>query len=176
MALSRASIVDAALGILDRYGLGDLSMRRLADALGVQPGALYYHIANKQQLLAAVADELLGSLGDAPTLAAWAAQYRKVLLGHRDAAELVASSRATKLGVVDPTAGVRALLPESSADAVLATFEHFILGATMSDQTRAQLHALGILPSFDEEGAERAFEDGIEILTRGTRIFIDPVA
>ena len=34
--LSRGAIVDAGLGILDAYGLGDLSMRRVADMLGVQ--------------------------------------------------------------------------------------------------------------------------------------------
>ena len=33
--MSKAGIVDAALGILDQYGLADLSMRRIADALGV---------------------------------------------------------------------------------------------------------------------------------------------
>ena len=59
MALSRAAIVDAGLGILDAYGLGDLSMRRVADALGVQAGALYYHVPNKQSLLAALSDEVL---------------------------------------------------------------------------------------------------------------------
>ena len=58
MALSRAAITGAGLEILDIYGLGDLSMRRVADTLGVQAGALYYHVPNKQSLLAALADEV----------------------------------------------------------------------------------------------------------------------
>ena len=61
MALTRRAIVEAGLRILDEYGLGDLSMRRVADALGVQAGALYYHVPNKQSLLAAVADEILAA-------------------------------------------------------------------------------------------------------------------
>jgi AcrR family transcriptional regulator len=44
MSLTRRQIVDAAMDILRNYGLGDLSMRRLARDLGVQPGALYWHV------------------------------------------------------------------------------------------------------------------------------------
>ncbi|GEA88717.1 TetR family transcriptional regulator [Cellulomonas cellasea] len=73
MALSRVQVVAAALEILDEYGLGDLTMRRLATSLGVQPGALYWHVANKQALLAEVADAIVADLpalttGDAPGL------------------------------------------------------------------------------------------------------------
>ncbi|MDQ6741232.1 MAG: TetR family transcriptional regulator, partial [Actinomycetota bacterium] len=42
MSLSRQQIIDTALKILRDYGLADLSMRRLARDLGVQPGALYW--------------------------------------------------------------------------------------------------------------------------------------
>lgn len=40
MQLSRETITAAALSILGEYGLGDVSMRRVATALGVAPGAL----------------------------------------------------------------------------------------------------------------------------------------
>ena len=59
MRYHRADIVERALAVLDTYGLGDLTMRRLGAELGVQPSALYHHFANKQTLLAAVADEIL---------------------------------------------------------------------------------------------------------------------
>ena len=55
----RGDVVERALHVLDRYGLADLTMRRLATELGVQPSALYHHFPNKQALLAAVADEVL---------------------------------------------------------------------------------------------------------------------
>ena len=51
MALTKRAVVEAAGAILDEFGLADLSMRRVADVLGVQPGALYYHVPNKQSLL-----------------------------------------------------------------------------------------------------------------------------
>ena len=59
MRYRRADVVEQALGVLDTYGLADLTMRRLGSELGVQPSALYHHFANKQPLLAAVADEIL---------------------------------------------------------------------------------------------------------------------
>ena len=55
----RQDVVDRALDVLDRYGLADLTMRRLGTELGVRPSALYHHFDNKQSLLAAVADEVL---------------------------------------------------------------------------------------------------------------------
>ena len=59
MRYRRADVVDHAIAVLDAYGLADLTMRRLGAELGVQPSALYHHFANKQALLAAVADEIL---------------------------------------------------------------------------------------------------------------------
>ena len=55
----RDDVVARALRVLDDHGLADLTMRRLGTELGVQPSALYHHFANKQALLAAVADEIL---------------------------------------------------------------------------------------------------------------------
>ena len=62
MALNRDDVVDAAWHILQSYGLGDLSMRRLAKELEVQPGALYWHVANKQELLAVLAQRMVAPL------------------------------------------------------------------------------------------------------------------
>jgi TetR/AcrR family transcriptional regulator, tetracycline repressor protein len=176
MALTRAAIVAAALGILERYGLADLSMRRVAESLGVQAGALYYHVPNKQSLLAAVADEVLTGLEGSASVGDWAVAYRRALLAVRDGAELVASTRAMRLGRVDPTLPARELLPPSGADHVVATFEHFVLGATLHDQTQAQLLALGLQTDFDADEAEAGFLAGLRILSRGAGIFIDSVA
>lgn len=67
MALDRDQVVDAAWHILQTYGLGDLSMRRLARELGVQPGALYWHVANKQELLAVLAQRMVAPLSMSST-------------------------------------------------------------------------------------------------------------
>ena len=47
MRYHRSDIVERAVGILDMYGLPDMSMRRIASELGLQPSALYHHFANK---------------------------------------------------------------------------------------------------------------------------------
>lgn len=59
MALTKSAVVSTAVEILQQFGLADLSMRRLARELEVQVGALYWHVKNKQELLAEVAAELL---------------------------------------------------------------------------------------------------------------------
>lgn len=176
MVLTKRAVVEAAGTILDEFGLADLSMRRVADVLGVQPGALYYHVPNKQSLLSAVADVILQGVPAAPTLTAWALGYRQALMAHRDAAELVLSSRAVGLGEVDPTESVQHLLPDGMESAALATVEHFVLGSTLHDQTRAQLAALGVLSEFDADEAERIFAEGIAILERGIGITIGDMA
>ncbi len=65
MQLHKRDVVEAATAILDNYGIADLTMRRLGRELNVSPGALYWHFANKQQLLGAIADRILEPVGDA---------------------------------------------------------------------------------------------------------------
>ena len=165
----------AGLAILDEYGLGDLSMRRVAVALGVQAGALYYHVPNKQSLLAAIADEILTGTLVEPTaqlahLSAWAHNLRDALLRHRDSAELVASTHALGLGTVDPTAPGRTLLEEAGhpePEATMAALLHFVLGHVVEEQTRAQMQALGVVEHFDPATAAHHFKVGVETFVRG---------
>ena len=69
-SLSPATVVDRALAIVDAEGLDALTVRKVADAFGVTPMALYWHFANKEALLAAVGDVVVSSLrlpdGDLP--------------------------------------------------------------------------------------------------------------
>ncbi len=117
MSHSRLDVVEHALGVLDRHGLADLSMRRLAADLGVQPSALYWHFDSKQALLAAVADEVLrrggrpvpdGSWDEQVT--AYAHALRDAMLAYRDGAELVATAHAFGLGAADPVGRLVELL------------------------------------------------------------------
>ncbi len=181
MALSEDRIVEHAVGILDRYGLADLTMRRLAEALDVKAGALYWHFPNKQSLLAGVADRILGDLRtEEPedpdeALHTWAFELRDVLLSHRDAAELVASSLALGLGSVDPAATVRTLMArrgmtDEDADAAAQAFVHFVLGHVVEEQTKLQLAELGVMPAQDVRHSERQFRRGVEILVAGLRV------
>ncbi|MEO6086647.1 MAG: TetR family transcriptional regulator [Umezawaea sp.] len=85
-ALSRERIVGAAVELLDVTGEGGLTFRALAAHLKTGPGAIYWHVANKDALLVAATDAVL-----LPTLAAEAAGdtpadvIRTVALGVFDA-------------------------------------------------------------------------------------------
>ncbi|WP_425308780.1 TetR family transcriptional regulator [Ammonicoccus fulvus] len=178
MSLTCAEILTSALAILDEFGLADLSMRRIATALGVQPGALYWHFDNKQSLLAALAGEVLGTLPEPGDLrgggiAIWAGELRDRLLAHRDGAELVSAVLAMRL--LDPSpvdilanALMRAGLPPTDAGAGSALVVHFVLGHSLDRQGYAQSAQLGAAgppgPDPDE-----AFAYAVALLEVGLR-------
>ncbi|MET0456989.1 MAG: TetR/AcrR family transcriptional regulator C-terminal domain-containing protein [Mycobacterium sp.] len=76
--LSRSVILEAALAIVDREGVDQLSMRRLSNTLGRDPAMLYRHVPNKGAVLDGVAEILLAQLSVDKTDPDWAAQLRIV--------------------------------------------------------------------------------------------------
>ena len=60
--LSRAAIVERALTVMDTEGPDAVTIRRIAQEFGVTPMALYWHVANKDELLAAMGDALLADV------------------------------------------------------------------------------------------------------------------
>ena len=56
--LSKQSVADRGLALADASGLDGLTIRRLAQDLGVTPMALYWHFRSKEELLVAVADRV----------------------------------------------------------------------------------------------------------------------
>ena len=58
-SLSRESIIEASIEILDGSGEGGLTFRALSERLATGPGALYWHIASKSDLLTAACDAIL---------------------------------------------------------------------------------------------------------------------
>jgi TetR/AcrR family tetracycline transcriptional repressor len=97
--LDQAQVVLAALELLDEVGLDELTMRRLADRLGVQAASLYRHVHNKDELLALLGDEITADIPDPPTSGPWEEQLttmawnvRRGLLAHRDAARVLANT------------------------------------------------------------------------------------
>jgi AcrR family transcriptional regulator len=69
-ALSRAAVVYAALRILDRDGLGALTMRRVAQELETGAASLYVYVSSRDELMAAMLDEALAQIGF-PTEGTW---------------------------------------------------------------------------------------------------------
>ena len=62
MAEKRAEILDIAVALADERGLAAVSMRAIAERVGVTPMALYPYIGNKTALLDAMLGHLLGQL------------------------------------------------------------------------------------------------------------------
>ncbi|MFI5695225.1 TetR/AcrR family transcriptional regulator [Kribbella sp. NPDC051586] len=88
-ALTQEQIVAEAIKLLDAHGLEALTMRKLGAALGAVATAVYWHVANKEELLELVVDEVYGEI-DVPEVvdpARW-----------RDAAE--ASARSLRAMIV----------------------------------------------------------------------------
>ncbi|MGW5865221.1 TetR/AcrR family transcriptional regulator [Streptomyces sp. NPDC055239] len=88
----------AALDLLDAVGVEDLTMRRLAERVGVQAGALYRHFATKHDLLTAMAERMLedvraaGSAEEPETVDDLAHALRHALLARRDGARVYAGT------------------------------------------------------------------------------------
>jgi TetR/AcrR family transcriptional regulator, tetracycline repressor protein len=82
----RDEVLQAALDLLDDVGLDALTTRRLADKLGVRPGALYRHFDSKRALLDAMVERLVGGQEDLPSLQGeWPDQLRALATGARAA-------------------------------------------------------------------------------------------
>lgn len=96
--LSRERVVEAGLNLVDREGVGALTMRRLGRELGVEAMSLYGYVQNKQDLVDAVVDRIYGELAPPPVNGSWQKQLRQVarslrrlLLRHPNVVNLVAA-------------------------------------------------------------------------------------
>jgi AcrR family transcriptional regulator len=79
--LSRAAIVERALTVMDTDGPDAVTIRRIAQEFGVTPMALYWHVANKDELLDAMGDALLADVVPPPASGPWHVQLRAVVDG-----------------------------------------------------------------------------------------------
>src|ERR1700759_403975 len=59
-SISHTAIVSGAIDVLDREGLDALSMRHLAEELGIGAASLYWHVGSKDGLLDLVLDQVVG--------------------------------------------------------------------------------------------------------------------
>lgn len=138
--LDRARLVKASLELLEESGLDALSTRQLATRLGVKSPALYWHVRSKNELLALVADALCGqmtlpTLRDSPRqrLDAIGWEYRRVLLGYRDAPRLMSEQPPTgphRIKLYDAAVGALrdSGLPIAEAVAMATFYRTFLLG------------------------------------------------
>jgi TetR/AcrR family transcriptional regulator, tetracycline repressor protein len=76
--LARAAVLDAALATIDRVGLHGLTIRALANELGVAPMTLYSHFRRKSDLLDLTFEHLLHRLVPTQRHATWQREFEAV--------------------------------------------------------------------------------------------------
>src|SRR5215831_5066885 len=81
--LNRHQVLRAAVALADSVGIESLSMRKLADELGVVPMALYKHVANKEELLDGMVDIVVAEIDPPLSAADWKSAVRQRILSAR---------------------------------------------------------------------------------------------
>lgn len=133
--LDRERVLQAAVTLADEQGIDAVSMRRLAQELGVVPMALYKHVAHKDALLDGMVDAVLGEIDPPDPDADWVEAVRGRVLSAREVmlrhpwARRVMETRAA------PTPVVLAYM-----DSTIGTF---LAGGLSIDLVHHVMHALG---------------------------------
>jgi AcrR family transcriptional regulator len=83
--LSRERVLEAAVAFADRHGLEALSMRKLADELGVAAMSLYYSVPNKVELIDGMIDIVFGEIAPPSLELDWKAAMRRRAVSTREA-------------------------------------------------------------------------------------------
>jgi AcrR family transcriptional regulator len=103
--ISRTTVLDAAMRIVEEQGLAALSMRKLAAELDVAVTAIYWHVGNREALITQLVDRTVDTLGDiAPAgrtpherMLAVGSALRRRILGHPHVIALVHEHGRTAL-------------------------------------------------------------------------------
>jgi TetR/AcrR family tetracycline transcriptional repressor len=188
MGLSKQDIARAGLKLLNEVGLNGLTLRLIADELGVKAPALYWHMKNKQELLDEMATQMYRDsvrgmpADDWPTMLADGARaLRRMMLNYRDGAKVFSGTFFTddeppsvvplKLMTdagLDPT---RASIDPARAIQALFTVYSYTIGFTIEEQA--------VYPKPGErderyvfENGEPSFEDGLTIVMLGIEAWL----
>lgn len=176
--MDRSTVVRTALRVLDEVGLDGLTVRRLADELGVRAPALYWHVRDKRELLDAMADALhadafadleLPRRGEpwVAWLAELARRLRGTALAHRDGAWLLAGRPLAGACDGRPLALATRTLVDAGFSAAqaghaLAALHAYVQGSALTEQADPEPPA--------DDLADARFEHGLHLLLAGLRL------
>ncbi|WP_028936198.1 TetR/AcrR family transcriptional regulator [Pseudonocardia spinosispora] len=154
-ALSRERIVEAAVDLLDAEGKSGLTFRTLTERLATGPGAVYWHVANKSELLDAAAERVIAGalvIAPAPPPISPRDRIRAVALSLFDAIDehpWLAAQLSTLISR-DPSGSVTPRIfesigqqvrdlgtPEASWFSAASALVHYILGAAGQNSANA---------------------------------------
>ncbi|MFI9049539.1 TetR/AcrR family transcriptional regulator [Streptomyces sp. NPDC053427] len=148
-ALSRDQIVTEAVRLLDEEGIGALSLRRLGTRLNAGATSFYSHVANKDELIELVVDEVYGEIdvpeaGDPtdwrPLAVRCAQSLRATILTHPWMASVLGEVGMSQLGpnLMRVSEGMLAIfkkkgLATREADLAVSTLTAYVIGMTISE-------------------------------------------
>ncbi|WP_306232881.1 TetR/AcrR family transcriptional regulator [Agrococcus beijingensis] len=81
--LTTAGVVDAAIALADAHGIDAVSMRRVAQELGVDAMSLYRHVGTKHGLLEKMADAVVTQIAPPPRSGDWVADAHALMRAAR---------------------------------------------------------------------------------------------
>lgn len=148
--LTKQTVVDAALDVLDDGGIDAVTVRNVAARLDVKAPALYWHVKSKQALLDEMGTEIqrrvMARISPGPwprSLASYARALRAEYLAHRDGARTFSGTRLTDVSVLraqEPMLQTAVAEGLSLEEVVLATelVTAFVTGFVIEEQERAQ--------------------------------------
>ena len=133
--LNRDRVLRAAVALADEVGFESLSMRRLAEELGVVPMALYKHVANKEELLDGMVANLIGEIDPPVHDADWKSAVRLRVLSARRALQRHPWARQAIESRTNKTPAV--------LDYMESFTGMFLAGGFSADLTHHVMHAIG---------------------------------
>ena len=133
--LNRDRVLRAAVALADQAGIEAVSMRKLAEELGVVPMALYKHVADKEELLDGMIDIVIGEVGPPASDAGWKSAIRQRILSARQSLRRHPWAPGVIESRENPSPAMLAYI-----DSVIGMFR---AGGFSNDLTHHALHALG---------------------------------
>jgi AcrR family transcriptional regulator len=120
--------------LADQGGLGELSMRRLASALGVEAMSLYHHVPNKDAILNGMVDLVFEEIELPPRDVDWKTALRRrmtsmreVLVRHRWALQILESRRTPGAATLAHHDAVLGCLRQAGFSITLAAHAYAVL-------------------------------------------------
>ena len=190
--LTRERIVEAAAALVDAEGLEAVSVRRLAAELGVRGPSLYNHFATKNEILDAVADEVVSQIDVSffavhdwrEALRLWAQSYHAALSAHPNIVPVLAHGpgrRPAALAMADAVYGglIDAGWPEARATHIGALMRYLVTGSALGSfalgfagdpelyQPYPHMHRAHLLAEHQRSVDEGAFTLGLDMLIAG---------
>ncbi|QSI28373.1 TetR family transcriptional regulator [Variovorax sp. RKNM96] len=199
MKLDSEVILEAALALLDEVGIDKLSTRLLAERLGVQQPALYWHFKNKRALLDAMSGEILRRAHerrlplDGETwedfLRENARSFRRALLARRDGARLHAGTEPDPgdLEMVEAqlAAVVNRGMAATDAMALMIALGRYTVGCVLEEQAAPDDAAVRqqtldaaaasrpllaeAFASYRKAGPDAMFDIGVDLMIEGAK-------